>query len=324
MRAIFLEKVGDASKAFKIKEIDTPKKFKKNDVLIRHTAIGVNFFDVAFRSGQYPLEKLPMILGSEGVGIVEAVGSNVDEFKVGERVGYGTGEIGSYQEKRIIHKSHLVLIPNDISDEIAAASLKKGLLAHSLVFRAYQVKRAKRILVHAASGGVGQFLCQWARALGVEVIGVVGGQEKIHKALENGCKYVIDSKKGNFAKEVMNITQNQGVGLVYDGVGRDVFDNSLKCLWPMGICVSYGESSGNVEKLDLNLLVANSLYVTRPTLELYKANRVELALGASELFNLIQRNILKPHFTKYNFEDVAKAHQDLESRKSMGSLILKL
>ncbi len=322
MKAIIIDKIG-GPKVLKVKNIDAPKKFKKHDVLVRQTYAGVNFFDVCYRKGQYSLDKFPNILGLEGVGVIEAVGSGVKEFAVGERVAYGTGSIGSYQEKRIIEKRHLVVVPDGISDKIAAAVMTKGLMAHSLLFRAYQVGRAKKVLVHSAAGGVGQFLCQWAKHLGVEVIGVVGSKEKINIALENGCRYVINSSVGNFYEEVKKITKNLGVGAVYDGVGKDTLENSLKCLWPMGVCMSYGESSGKTEKLDLNHLVKHSLYLTRPTLSIYKANRVELSLAANDIFDLILRGALRPRITEYSFTDVAKAHYDLESRKSVGSIVLK-
>ncbi len=323
MQAIIIEKTGGAS-MLKIKDIELPKKFNKDDVLIRHTAIGVNFFDVCFRRGQYKTDRDPIILGTEACGIIEAVGSNVKDFKVGDRVAYATGPIGAYAQKRIIDKHHLVLVPQNITDVVAAGSLLKGFAAHSLLFRVYLAKRAKRILVHSAAGGVGQFLCQWARAMGVEVIGVVGSQEKVAHALENGCRYVINAQKGDFLQEVMKITQNEGVGVVYDGVGKDSLVKSLQCLWPMGLCVSHGESSGSTPDLNLNYLVENSLYLTRPILALYKANRIELALAAGEIFDLIARGILRPKITEYNFKDVAQAHSDLESRKTSGSLVLKL
>lgn len=323
MKAIILEKTGDA-KLLKIKEIDAPKKFKKDDVLVRHTAIGVNFFDICFRRGQYGLEKMPAILGQEACGVVEAVGSNVKEFKVGEKVAYATGGVGAYAQKRVINKVHLVAVPQNIDDVVVAASLMKGMMAHALLFRVFIAKRSKKILVHSAAGGVGQFLCQWAKAIGVEVIGTVGNQEKVHKALENGCKSVINREKGNFYEQLLKITENRGVGVVYDGIGKDTLINSLKSLWPMGICATYGESSGKTAALDIDYLTANSLYLTRPTLALYKANRVELALSAMEVFNLLGRGILKPTIKEYAFEDVVKAHQELESGKSVGSIVLKL
>lgn len=322
MQAIVITKTGDSS-VLKIKEVEDPKA-QKNEVLIRHTAIGVNFFDVAFRRGQYKTPQMPAILGSEACGVIEAIGPGVTEFKVGERVAYATGPLGAYCEKRAIHKSYVISVPQGISDTVAAGSILKGLMAHTLLFRVFLVRRAKKILVHSAAGGVGQFLCQWSRNLGVEVIGTVGGEQKFARAQANGCSHIINYKNKNFIEELAKITEGGGVGAVYDGVGKDTLVKSLECLWPMGICISYGEASGSTEKLDLNLLVTNSLLLTRPTLALYKANRIELALGAAELFNLLGKGILKPQITTYAFNDVAKAHESLESRASTGSLVLTL
>ncbi len=322
MQAILLRKIGDAGN-LKIEKVEAPKP-KKDEVLIRHSAIGVNFFDVAFRKGQYKLATMPATLGMEACGIVEEVGAGVTDFRVGDRVAYATGGIGSYAEKRAINQNYLVVPPSNLSDAQVAGSLFKGLMAHALLHRVYIAKRAKRILVHSAAGGVGHILCQWAKYLGLEVIGTVGSDQKFTVARTSGCDHVVNYKTQNFVEEVGKITNHDGVGLVYDGVGKDTLEKSLECLWPMGMCVSFGESSGNTEKLDLNYLAANSLYLTRPTLALYKANRIELALSAAEVFAAVTKGIVKPQITSYAFKDVAKAHRDLESRNSTGSLILTL
>lgn len=322
MQAIILSKVGDAGH-LKLKKVDEPIA-QKNEVVIKHTAIGVNFFDVAFRRGQYKLEKFPVTLGSEACGIIESVGDGVTDFKVGDRVAYATGPVGAYAEKRAIHQHHLIVPPANLTDVQIAGSLFKGLTTHALLHRVYIATRAKRILVHAAAGGVGHILCQWARSLGLEVIGTVGDDKKIQLAQASGCNHVINYKTKNFVEEVARITNNQGVGLVYDSVGKDTLEKSLACLWPMGMCVSFGEASGNAEKLDLNHLVANSLYLTRPTMALYKANRIELALSANEVFAAVTQGVIKPQITTYAFKDFEKAHEDLERRKSTGSLVLTL
>ena len=322
MQVILLSKTGDTGN-LKIKKVDEPK-LKKGEVLVRHTAIGVNFFDIAFRRGQYKLQELPAILGVEACGIVESVASDVTDFKAGDRVAYATVPIGAYAEKRAINQIHLIAVPSNITDEQVAGSLFKGLTAHALLHRVYIATRAKKILVHAAAGGVGQFLCQWARYLGLEVIGTVGDNKKIALASANGCSHVINYKTKDLVEEVARITENKGVGLVYDSVGKDTLEKSLACLWPMGMCVSFGESSGSTEKLDLNLLVSNSLYITRPTMMMYKANRIELVLSANEVFAAIEKGVLRPQIKTYAFKDFAKAHQDLESRNSTGSLILKV
>lgn len=322
MQAIILPKIGDAG-SLKLKKVGEPEA-KKNEVVVRHTAIGVNFFDVAFRRGQYKLENFPVTLGSEACGIVESVGAGVTEFKAGDRVAYATGPIGAYAEKRAINQHHLLIVPDNLTDVQVAGSLFKGLTAHALLHRVYIATRAKKILVHAAAGGVGHILCQWAKYLGLEVIGTVGDNKKIPMAQGSGCSHVINYKTQNFVEEVAKITNHGGVGLVYDSVGKDTLEKSLSCLWPMGMCVSFGESSGATEKLDLNLLVSNSLYLTRPTMALYKSNRVELVLSANEVFAALTQGIIKPQITTYAFKDFEKAHQSLESRASTGSIVLKL
>ena len=322
MQAIIIEKTGDSS-VFKIAKVEDPK-IKKNEVLVRNKAIGISFLDVALRRGQYPLAEMPATLGMEACGVVEAVGSAVVDYRVGDRVAYATGGIGSYAEKRAVHQHFLVPVPQNLSDTQVAGSLMKGLMAHALLHRVYIAVRAKKVLVHAAAGGVGHILCQWAKHLGLEVIGTVGSDNKVAFAKASGCDHVINYQTTDLVEEVAKITQNEGVGLVYDGVGKDTLEKSLDCLWPMGMCVSFGEASGNTPPLDLNRLVTNSLYITRPTLMLYKANKIELALSASEVFGAITRGIIKPQIKAYAFNDLAKAHQDLESRASAGSLVLTL
>lgn len=318
MQAIVLNSDGGS---FKIKEVEDPKP-KTGEVLIKQTAIGVNFFDVCFHRNQYKISKMPAILGMEACGVIEAVGPGVTDYKPGERVAYATGGIGAYAEKRAINQHYLILPPQELTDIQVAGSLLKGLMAHALLHRVYIALRAKKILVHAAAGGVGHIICQWAKHLGLEIIGTVGSNDKVAFAKGNGCDHVINYKETNFVAEVAKITNHEGVGLVYDSVGKDTLEKSLECLWPMGMCVSFGESSGNTEKLDLNRLLLNSLYLTRPTLALYKANRIELTLSANEVFAALTRGILKPKITTYALKDVAKAHSDLEGRKTMGSLVL--
>jgi NADPH2:quinone reductase len=254
----------------------------------------------------------------------EKVASDVTDFKAGDRVAYATGGVGAYAEKKAVNQNHLILVPSNLSDSQVAATLYKGLMAHALLYRVFIAKRAKRILVHAAAGGVGHILCQWAKHIGIQVIGTVGSDEKVGFAKSNGCDHVINYKTHpNFVKEVADLTKNEGVGLVYDSIGKDTLDKSLDCLWPMGMCVSFGEASGAAPQLDLNRMVANSLYLTRPTMALYKANRMELILSAGEVFGALEYGAIKPKITEYAFKDVVKAHRDLESRKSTGSLILK-
>lgn len=320
MQAFIVEKAGGVD-VLKLQKVEDQKP-KKDEVLIRHTAIGVNFFDVCFRRGQYELNTKPPILGFEGCGIIEAVGQGVVDFRVGERVAYATGPFGSYAEKKVINQRHLVVPPKNLTDVQVAGSLFKGLTAHALLHRVYIAKRAKKILIHAAAGGVGQFLVNWAKHLGIEVIGTVGSDEKISIAKANGCDHVINYTTQDFVEEVAKITDHHGVGVVYDGIGKSTLEKSLECLWPMGMCVSFGEASGNTDKLDLSHLFLNSLYLTRPTTALYKSNRVELILSANEVFAALQKNILRPKITSFNFRDAAKAHEALENRSSTGSLVL--
>lgn len=322
MQVILLKKTGDAGN-LKIEKIADPKP-SKDEVLIKHSAIGVNFFDICFRRGQYKLPELPAVLGMEGVGFIEAVGSNVKDFKVGDRVAYATSGLGSYSEKRTINQKFLVVPPKSLTDEQVAATLYKGLMAHALLHRVYIATRAKKILVTSAAGGVGHLLCQWAKYLGLEIIGLVGNDAKIAAAQGFGCNHVINYKSKNIVDEVAAITDHGGVGLVYDSVGKDTLEKNIECLWPMGMCVSFGESSGSTDKLDLNRLVTNSLYLTRPTMALYKSNRIELVLSAKEVFAAVEKGIIRPQITTYNFTDVVKAHKDLESGNTVGSLVLKV
>ena len=320
MQAIILPKVGGPGN-FKIKKMDDPSP-GKNEVLVRHTAIGVNHFDIAFRKGQYQLKQMPAILGMEACGVVEKVGPGVKFFKEGERVAYATGGIGAYAEKRVISQHHLVSVPNTLTDSQVAGVLFKGLMAHALLHRVYIAKRAKKILVLSAAGGVGHILCQWAKHLGLQVIGGVGSDAKFSVAKLAGCDDIINYKTTDLVQGIAKITDNKGVGLVYDGVGKDTLEKSLQCLWPMGMCVNYGESSGTCDKLDLNRLVTNSLYLTRPTMALYKANRMELVLSASEVFTAVEKGIIRPQITNYAFKDVALVHKKLENRETTGSLVL--
>jgi len=322
MKAFLINKVGSPNN-LELKTVDDPKP-QTGEVVIRHTAIGINYFDVCFRNGAYKLSKTPAILGLEACGIIEEVGKGVTDYKVGERVAYATGPIGSYCERRAVKQNYLVIPPQGLTDEQVAGSLLKGMMAHALLFRVYLAARVKRILVHGAAGGIGHFLCQWASHLGIEVIGTVGSDAKVAIAKSFGCRHVINYTSKDFLAELDAITKGEGVGIVYDGVGKDTILKSIDCLWPMGMCVSYGEASGESPPIDLNALLLNSLYITRPTLALYKAKRIELVLSANEVFNAIATGILKPNITTYQFNDIPKAHLDLESRKTVGTLVVKV
>ena len=322
MQAITLAKTGGPGN-FKIKEVEDPK-MTKNDIIVKNTYIGVNFFDVSFRKGDYKLPEFPSTLGLEAAGVVHKVGSSVTEFKPGDRVAYATGGLGAYATRKAVNQKHLVPIPDSVTDEQAAACLHKGLMAHALLHKVYIATRAKKILATSVAGGVGHILCQWAKHLNLEVIGTVGSDEKISFAKSLGCDHVINYKTQDIIDEVGKITDHHGVGVVYDSIGKETLEKTISCLWPMGVCVSYGESSGAYENFDLNRLVTNSLYITRPTMALYKSNKIELSLSAAEVFAAITKGIVKPKITTFDFQDVDKAHKALESGNTMGSLILKI
>lgn len=321
MQAIVLKEVGSPSKLKAVKLADP--KIRKNDILIKHTTIGVNFSDICFRNGTYKMRKLPAIIGMEGCGVIEKIGSGVKNFKVGERVAYATGALGSYREKRAVNQDFVLPVPDSVSDEQAAACLHKGLLVHTLLHRTYLAARSKRILVQSAAGGVGHLLCQWARRLKLEVIGTVGSPEKVDFA-SHFCDMVIDRSTENIVDKVAKFKDGTGVGAAYDSVGKDTLEKSIKCIWPMGICINYGESSGKPNPLDLKYLDIKSTYLTKPSMALYKANPTELRLAGAEVFAAIEQKILKPKITSFAFKDAAKAHQLIESKKSIGSIILKV
>jgi NADPH2:quinone reductase len=295
-----------------------------NEVLVRNTAIGINFIDTYHRSGLYPVP-LPFTPGSEGAGIVEAVGAKVRGFKRGDRIAYAD-PIGAYAEMVVRPQDRLVKIPKGIKDKTAAALLLKGMTAEYLLRRTYKVKRGNVILVHAAAGGVGQILCQWAKYLGATVIGTVGSEEKVKIAKKAGCKHVIVTSRESFPEQVKRITKGGGVCVVYDGVGKDTFDGSLDCLMPRGLMVSYGNASGAVEPISIGILAKKgSLYVTRPTLYTYIATRGELTKSAQAVFAMVKKGVLKVSINQtYSLKNAAQAHRDLEARKTTGSSVFVL
>ena len=292
------------------------------EVLIRHTAIGLNFIDIYHRTGLYPLP-LPFIPGTEGAGIVEETGSGVTNVKTGDRVAYASGP-GSYAEHRIMPASRVVTIPDGITDETAAAAMVKGLTAEYLLNRTYKVKPGETILFHAVAGGVGLIALQWAKALGAIVIGTAGSAEKTALAKSYGCNHVINYKTENFADRVKEITGGKGVPVVYDSVGRDTFMASLDCLSPRGLMVSFGNASGPVDPFPPGILSSKgSLYLTRPSLWHYIVGDAEYAASAGALFAMIKSGKVKISIDRhYALKDTARAHRDLEARKTTGSSIL--
>lgn len=292
------------------------------EVLVRNSAIGLNYIDTYHRSGLYPAP-LPAVLGMEGAGTVEAVGPRVKEFKPGDRVAYAQ-PIGAYAEVCLRPADRLVKVPAGVADRTAAAMMLKGLTAQYLLRRTYRVKKGETILVHSAAGGVGQILCQWARHLGVTVIGTVGSDDKAPLAKKAGCKHVIVLARENFSERVKAITKGQGVPVVYDGVGKDTFEGSLDSLQPLGLLVSYGNASGPVPPFNIGTLSQKgSLFLTRPTLMTYVAKREDLVRAARELFAVVKSGAVKIHVNQtYALKDAAQAHRDLETRKTTGSTVL--
>ena len=295
-----------------------------HEVLIRHTAIGVNYIDTYHRSGLYPLP-LPSILGSEGAGIVEAAGHAVTTLKIGDRVAYGNAPIGSYAEKRVIPADRLVKIPNGISEDQAASMMLKGLTAHYLLRKTYPVKAGDTVLFHAAAGGVGLIFGQWAKSLGATVIGTAGSAEKAAIAKQHGYDHVILYREQNFVDDVKQLTSGRGVPVVYDGVGKDTFMKSLDCLQPRGLMVSFGNASGAVDPFPLTLLAQKgSLYLTRPTLGTYVQDATDLQRAATELFAVVLAGLVKIEGSQsFALKDAAAAHRALEARQTTGSVILK-
>jgi len=290
---------------------------------IRHTAVGVNFIDTYERSGLYPV-KLPAVLGREAAGTVVEVGRSVTKFKAGERVAYAGDRAGAYSEERIMDAARLVKLPDSISDQQAAAMLLKGLTAWFLLRRCYRVKRNDFILMHAAAGGVGLIATQWASALGAKVIAVVSNDEKAGLASKSGAAETIVSTREDIVERVRLITKKQGVPVVYDGVGKDTFFASLDCLRPRGLMVSYGNASGPVPPIPpLELTRRGSLFLTRPTLFHYTAKSSELARGARELFEVVAAGKVRIHIGQtYRLSEAARAHADLEARRTTGSSLL--
>jgi len=293
------------------------------EVRVIHEAIGLNYIDVYHRSGLYPLPSLPVIPGLEGAGIVDSVGDGVRDFVKGDRVAYAGVPVGAYAEVRCIPAHRLVKLPAEISTKEAAAMMLQGMTVRYLLKGCYDVQPGTTILVHAASGGVGSIMCQWAKHLGAVTIGTVGSLDKADLAKANGCTHTILYRQEDFEEEVRKLTRGKGVDVVYDSVGKTTFMKSLNCLRPMGSMVSFGQSSGPVEPFDLSLLAAKgSLFLTRPSLMNYTAERDALLVHAQDLFEVIVSGTVKINiFKEYQLKDAVRAHQDLESRLTSGSSI---
>jgi NADPH:quinone reductase len=306
----------------RVEDVDVPAP-GPDEVQIKHTAIGVNYIDVYDRTGLYPLS-LPSTLGREAAGTIVARGRKVRDFRVGERVAYVLPQPGSYSELRNVPAARVVKVPSGVSDEQAAALMLKGMTAQYLLRRTYRVKRGDVVLAHAAAGGVGLILSQWAKALGATVIGVVGSEAKAELARKHGCKHVLISGRDELVPNVKRLTKNVGVAVVYDAVGKDTFMESLDCLRPLGMMVSYGNASGPPPALNpLELSKRGSLFLTRPTLFHYIARREDLVATARELFAVVKKKTVKVRVGQtYALADAAEAHRDLEARRTTGSTVL--
>jgi NADPH:quinone reductase len=320
-KAIRIQKTGGPD-VMQLTDIDLSKP-GVGEVRVRHTAIGLNYIDIYHRSGLYPVA-MPSGLGLEAAGVIEDVGQGVSMLKIGDRVAYGNGPIGAYSQARNIPASRVIKIPDVISDETAAGMMLKGMTVRYLLRATYKVKAGETILMHAAAGGVGLILSQWAKALGVAVIGTVGSEVKVATAKAHGCTHVINSTTENVVARVKEITGGKGVPVVYDGVGQATFMTSLDCLSPRGLLVSFGNASGPVKAFDLGILAGKgSLYVTRPTLMTYTASDADLAETAADLVDIVKSGKVKiPVNQRYALADVVQAHRNLEARKTTGTTVL--
>ncbi len=292
------------------------------EVRVRNTAVGVNYVDIYHRRGPAPAQ-LPLIPGVEGAGVVEAVGPNVSEFKAGDRVAYAN-PLGAYSEVCLRPAVKLVRIPAGIDDKVAAAILLKGMTAWYLITRTFKVKAGDTILMHAAAGGVGLILSQWATSLGATVIGTVGSEAKIAAAKDAGCKHVIVTSKERFVECVKAITDGKGVSVVYDGVGKDTFMDSLDCIAPLGMMVSFGGSSGPLPSFDPSILgPKGSLYLAKPMMMHHTGMREGLVEGSRAVFSTLENKMIGISIRQtYPLRDAAQAHRDLEARKTTGSTVL--
>ena len=320
-RVVKIEKTGDPE-VLKIENIEIEQP-GPDEALIETKAIALNFIDCYHRSGLYPV-KLPSGIGLEASGIIKKVGTKVKDLTVGDHVAYVSSPIGAYAEERVMPVNKLVKVPKEIGLEVAATIMTKGLTTHYLLHKTYPVKASDTILYHAAAGGVGQIFCQWAKSIGCKVIGTVGSDEKISIAKKNGCNLVINYSSENFVKKVMDFTNGVGVSVVYDGVGKSTFEDSIACLKTRGMMVSFGNASGPLEKIDITKYISpKSLFFSRPTLGHYISARKELVEATDKLFEQLKYGKVKIEiYKKYKLAEVIQAHKDLESRKIIGPAII--
>ena len=321
MKAVKIKKNGGIE-VLNLEEISLRKPIK-GEVLIEHTAIGLNYIDTYHRSGLYPL-MMPSVLGMEASGIIKEVGPEVTNFSVGDKIAYAAVPLGAYSTHRIYRTKNLVKVPDEIDLTMAAAIMTKGLTTYYLLHKTYPASAGETILFHAAAGGVGQIFCQWAKSLGCKVIGTVGSEEKINLAKKYGCDEVINYKEEDLSKKVMEITDGKGVPVVYDGVGKSTLEKSLKCLKTRGMMISFGNASGALDPINVpKMLQPKGLYFVRPSMGQYLDTREELNEAANTLFEKISsKKINIEIFKKYKLEDIKAAHSDLENRKIIGPAVI--
>jgi len=321
MKTVKIQKAG-GTEVLELQDI-TLRKPVKNEVIIEHVAIGLNYIDTYHRSGLYPLI-YPSGLGMEAAGIIKEIGPDVTGFSVGDKIAYASVPLGAYSTHRIFKTNSLVKVPDEIDLTLAATLMTKGLTTFYLLHKTYPVSSGQTILFHAAAGGVGQIFCQWAKSLGVKVIGTVGSEEKINLAKQNGCDEVINYSKDDFAKKVMELTNGKGVPVVYDGVGKSTFEKSVKCLETRGMMISFGNASGALDPIDVpKTLQPKGLFFVRPSMGQYLHTRDELNEASKTLFEKISSEKVKVKiFKRYKLEDVKQAHIDIESRKIIGPAII--
>ena len=321
-RIVKIEKTG-GPEVLKLETINLGKP-SPDEVTIEHKAIGLNFIDTYHRSGLYPVE-LPSGIGAEGAGIIKEIGSKVKDFSVGDNIAYAGAPLGSYSTERNYPIKNLVKVPREINLDIIATLMIKGLTTFYLLHKTYSVSSGETVLFHAAAGGVGQIFCQWAKSLDCKVIGTVGSDEKINIAKKNGCDFVINYSKDNFAKKVLEITKGKGVPVVYDGVGKNTFEGSIECLKMRGMMVSFGNASGPLDNIDVKKMIQpKGLYFTRPSMAQYLSTKEEIKEATDLMFEKVKLGKVKVNiFKKYQLEDVIQAHTDLENRKIIGPAILK-
>ena len=321
MKAIIISKNG-GPEVLELKDISLEQP-KADEVTIEHKAIGLNYIDTYHRSGLYPL-KLPTGIGAEGAGIITKIGSNIKDFKIGDRVAYAGAPLGSYSTHRNYPTKNLIKVPDNIDFEIAATLMTKGLTTFYLLHKTYPVKIGETVLFHAAAGGVGQIFGQWAKSLGCEVIGTVGSDDKIEKAKNNGYDHIINYNKENFAKKVLEISDGKGVPVVYDGVGKSTLEGSLECLSVRGMLVSFGNASGPLPDINVpKLIQPKGLYLTRPSMQQYLSTKEEINEASKVLFEKVGSGKVKIEiFKKYKIENAVDAHKELEGRKILGPAII--